>query len=58
MIPLSPDSAQLEKEQRPARKNKPLPGPLRKQQSSLLLGVILLGIWTLVGTIGFTYIEG
>ena len=35
-----------------------LPALLRKQQTSLFLGVVLLVLWTLVGTIGFTFIEG
>ena len=35
-----------------------LPDLLRKQQTSLFLGVALLVLWTLVGTIGFTFIEG
>jgi voltage-gated potassium channel len=30
---------------------------LRNQQNSLFLGVVLLVIWTLVGTIGFSFIE-
>jgi voltage-gated potassium channel len=31
---------------------------LKRQQNGLFLGVVLLGIWTLVGTVGFTLIEG
>ena len=38
--------------------NNKLPTLLRKQQTSLFLGVVLLAIWTLVGTIGFSLIEG
>ena len=38
--------------------NNQLPTLLRKQQTSLFLGVVLLAIWTLVGTIGFSLIEG
>ncbi|MDA2931146.1 potassium channel protein [Acidobacteria bacterium AH-259-O06] len=29
-----------------------------KQQTGVLLGVALLGLWTIVGTLGFTFIEG
>ncbi len=39
------------------RENNQLPALLRKQQTSLFLGGVL-GIWTLVGTIGFSLIEG
>jgi voltage-gated potassium channel len=35
-----------------------VPALLRRQQTSLFLGLVLLGIWTLVGTIGLTLIEG
>ena len=35
-----------------------LPALLRRKRTSLFLGVVLLGIWTLVGTIGFALIEG
>ena len=38
--------------------NNQLPTLLRKQQTSLFLGVVLLAIWILVGTIGFSLIEG
>jgi len=33
------------------------PPLLRKQQNGLFLGVVLMGIWTLVGTVGFSLIE-
>ncbi len=35
-----------------------LPIPFREQQSGVVLGVILLGFWTLLGTLGFSLIEG
>ncbi|MEE8349974.1 MAG: potassium channel protein [Acidobacteriota bacterium] len=38
--------------------NAPIPILLRKQQNSLFLGLGLLGIWTVVGTLGFSLIEG
>ncbi|MCH8818700.1 MAG: two pore domain potassium channel family protein [Acidobacteria bacterium] len=31
---------------------------MRKQQNGLFLGVVLPDIWTLVGTVGFSLIEG
>ncbi len=35
-----------------------LPVPFRRQQSGVVQGVILLGFWTLLGTLGFNFIEG
>ncbi len=35
-----------------------LPVPLRRQQTSVVLGVALLGFWTILGTLGFNLIEG
>jgi voltage-gated potassium channel len=40
------------------RGNNQFPALLKRQQNGLFLGVVLLGIWTLVGTVGFTLIEG
>ena len=34
------------------------PVSFTSQQSSIVLGLVLLGFWTLVGTLGFVFIEG